>query len=897
MKIYSVFNFFWFFVFCTCVYSTEIKIKNDSKIIKNYKLAFTEGILFGTFSSDEGPFLLDGTVIVPSGQILEFGPGCQIYVGGQNSSIIVYGQIFVRGNAEQPVVFMSAYEKANPWDWSRIYCRSNTRSVFEHCIISNSNSGLVVENGNISIRNSVFENNSLYGLVVKNSEVSLKKCFFKGGHVSAINLLPGAKCYAESLNVQNNITAVSCHKKSVFNLENGSISSNTNGIVSDPQSSISILYADITANINGVISTQNIPSKMREMVFGNGFDIKIVNQFDLEKQLSKPEDTKSISNSNQFAVALTEGFKPGFSALSKPKEPESDFLGNVTAGFKYYRPKSFKNPTDDSLLLQTHYPEKFQPEIQIFMNGRRSNADINLLMDIYGNEWLKSEGYVDKRIFSLSMAYSHQQLLFGDFFENGSETSISGRQITGVKYCGKFKDMGAGVKRFDLTLAAGESEVPKDSGDHEINIYNETVDSGMSIRQQLTYLSSLTFKPTRNSSITTRGIISRDQTEKPLFRSPINDPAVADPIEAQTGCLEGNVTFLEDKLEVFAELDLGTHDTISAEKAKKVAWYNPDFKKAIPEILSLFGSKDFKDHYAFTIGTKTNINEYNFLISGTQIASDFFSAGNPYLETDKRTLTLSAEKQFLKKLNILARYDYRRSSISTSPSDNNDFNLAGEYIAGENKPVFSVDYTCRYEKMRSSERVETEDSSFTGYYNNKALSNIVSIETKQNLVNGIDYGIRYQFLFDNDISKHADNDLDDRGDRFQNQLRTWFSFKIKNYLKNKLTVRLATRNENRDSLEAFSYRINNQTNWNIIPRKLSLNLTGEYSHGKEEDIYTSDNPTIIEFYKAELETKYSISPRLSLSVMGSYEKSYDESSGSAENYDAIITGLYLTCLF
>ena len=37
-------------------------------------------------------------------------------------------------------------------------------------------------------------------------------------------------------------------------------------------------------------------------------------------------------------------------------------------------------------------------------------------------------------------------------------------------------------------LAAGETETSKDSGEHEITIYNENADSGMSVRQQRTYI-------------------------------------------------------------------------------------------------------------------------------------------------------------------------------------------------------------------------------------------------------------------------------------------------------------------------------------------------------------------------------------------------------------------------
>ncbi|HEX7511288.1 MAG TPA: hypothetical protein VF335_08310, partial [Chitinivibrionales bacterium] len=115
-----------------------------------YGLEIPPGIIFGKFEKENGPFLLQGSVIVPSGEVLEFGPGCTIFMGGNYPTITVFGQLIVKGTAAQPVIFQSANPKPNPWDWDRIYCRSRNRSVFEHCIIRHSNYGIYVENGSVS---------------------------------------------------------------------------------------------------------------------------------------------------------------------------------------------------------------------------------------------------------------------------------------------------------------------------------------------------------------------------------------------------------------------------------------------------------------------------------------------------------------------------------------------------------------------------------------------------------------------------------------------------------------------------------------------------------------------------------------------------------------------------
>ena len=144
----------------------------------------------------------------PSGQILEFGPGCTIYVGEDYLTITFFGQLIARGATEQPVTIVSAKVNSKPWDWDRIYCRSKNRSVFEHCIIKNSNYGIFIENGSADILNCRFERNSLCGIVVKNSEVLIDRSVFTGGHVLAVNLQPGARVRADSLIIEKTSLAL-----------------------------------------------------------------------------------------------------------------------------------------------------------------------------------------------------------------------------------------------------------------------------------------------------------------------------------------------------------------------------------------------------------------------------------------------------------------------------------------------------------------------------------------------------------------------------------------------------------------------------------------------------------------------------------------------------------------
>ncbi|MBN1576662.1 MAG: right-handed parallel beta-helix repeat-containing protein [Chitinispirillaceae bacterium] len=901
------------------------------------KTALPAGVLFGTFTKEDGPFIIEGNVIIPSGQILEFGPACTVFVGGDYSTITVFGQLFARGTAEEPVIFMSANREAQPWDWDRIYCRSRNRSLFEHCIIRHSNYGIYVENGSAGINNCRFERNSLHGVVVKNADMTIAASYFTGGHIVAINLLEGSLVTADSLFIRENITGISCAPQSRLKLTGGAVSVNTNGVITAKGSSIEIVAAEISRNKTGVIAEAEIPGKMREMVYANTVDVTVVPSEKMKNLLKEPQPVRSIVLPKASTVTeLPADFKAGFSALNMPQEPTASFIGNVTTGFTWYGPRSALHPKDRdttetyserddgtidtlrsiqrTMRRQSKYPGEqsdkwysgVQPEVQFFANGRRSNADINLLMDLYGNQWLSTTNYLGKNMFNLSMNYAHQSLIIGDFFESTSETSIPGRQMTGVRYSGKYLEMGRGEKRLEFKLAAGETEIAKDSGDHEIFVYNQTVDTGMSKRQQITYLADLNFKPTRFSSLAARGIISHDQTGKPLFRKPLSDPAVVDPVSAQTGCISGTLLLLDRKLELFGEIDIGSADTLNDSAAEEIAWYNPKIEKAVPEVFSLFNRIDFLNHYAATVGLRGNARGYNANVKYLQIAPSYYSAGDPYLVSWRKNVTASVNKMIRENLDVSASYEFDRTILqgfgddhAPNVTDLNIVSITSIYEMGEGKPSFSADYTLQHKRNDARESVVHEDTSYSEGYKELEFSNRISLEGKQTFLNGMAYNLRYQLLWDNDYGEHPDVQFNDEGDRLHNAISGWFSLKIKRRVRNKASFRLAMKHESRDSLRAYQYKLADRLFIQIIPRKLNCTISGEYSYKSEKEFDVSywRLPLLTKYYSGEVEVKYSLTTRLTCSAMGRYEKSYDDIPGSSENYSAPVAGLHVTYLF
>jgi hypothetical protein len=288
------------------------------------------------------------------------------------------------------------------------------------------------------------------------------------------------------------------------------------------------------------------------------------------------------------------------------------------------------------------------------------------------------------------------------------------------------------------------------------------------------------------------------------------------------------------------------------------------------------------------------IHSYTATLSFCQIADDYFSAGNPYLETDKREVLFNIELPSVKGIQSFGEIKYERSSLSIEPIDRGSLEIATEYNSSDSRPSGSVSYNGIIERCNKTERDSIESRTF----NSLQFNNLVSIEGKQSFKNGINYSIRYQFLIDSDLSDHLIKENNGIGDRIQHTWNAMFGLKVKRFLRNKATFRIATRDENRDSLRAISWRCGDQITIDIIKSRLSLKINGEYGKKKEEkniDGITGSIETVL--YNASADVKYSFTPKLSVTVQSGYEKSYDENTGSTDNYTLYQAGLHFTYLF
>ena len=126
-------------------------------------------------------------------------------------------------------------------------------------------------------------------------------------------------------------------------------------------------------------------------------------------------------------------------------------------------------------------------------------------------------------------------------------------------------------------------------------------------------------------------------------------------------------------------------------------------------------------------------------------------------------------------------------------------------------------------------------------------------------------------------------------------------------MQNRITGTVTTKEKIQNDFSGFSYKIGDNLKIDLLPRRLSLTLRGDYSRkaDTEKDVETDSlgrvtglpgtTHTITESFEGEL--KYTVTARISCDLMGRYESGYDETVSSNENYDALIGAFHVTYLF
>ncbi|MGB9676067.1 MAG: PKD domain-containing protein [Candidatus Bathyarchaeales archaeon] len=179
----------------------------------------------------DSPIIIANNVTVYAGVTLTIEPGVEVRFGGE-FSLFVSGKLSAVGTVEKPITFTSNKEQKGVGDWGSIVFNGAEKSTLTNCFVSYGKDAIIVENGNVEIKNSsilLSEN----GIVAVNGILNIQNFI--------VNF-----CTKNGINITD----------SVSNIQNGYVSnSGENGIFIAGDGQTSIVDTTLLGNVNGILLT------------------------------------------------------------------------------------------------------------------------------------------------------------------------------------------------------------------------------------------------------------------------------------------------------------------------------------------------------------------------------------------------------------------------------------------------------------------------------------------------------------------------------------------------------------------------------------------------------------------------------------------------------------------
>lgn len=189
------------------------------------------------------PYIIESDVVVRGSLVIE--PGVVVQIGDAYiDSFKITGKIDVKGTKEDPVIFESYGQDTK--NWSLVFDSPQYSSV-EHAVFRNSLNGLLVRQGEISIKNSTFSN--LYGCItIDHARTTLEHNLFTGCVNGGVYVLQGElEMISSSILGDGESQGISLREYSLLKIASSTLENLTNAIGVD-NSTLEVLQSDFIAN-------------------------------------------------------------------------------------------------------------------------------------------------------------------------------------------------------------------------------------------------------------------------------------------------------------------------------------------------------------------------------------------------------------------------------------------------------------------------------------------------------------------------------------------------------------------------------------------------------------------------------------------------------------------------
>ncbi len=318
-----------------------------------------------------------------------------------------------------------------------------------------------------------------------------------------------------------------------------------------------------------------------------------------------------------------------------------------------------------------------QQRLNIALFGRTKSMDITFLGDLKNNPWTPLNQFDRVDRLSLNIRSGLNEIILGDFFENGSDLFIQSREVRGAKL--HFEN--SGTWYYQLNLTGGQVQRAMNVGERLPDLYHQYETSG----QYRRYMAAGVFRFGKRDRFNfgLRYLWGKDDSKSV-------QESISEPLTNQNIGAEGFLFVWQRHVKFFFEGDLSRKDTLSARNVRDNA-----YRAGI----------DFRYKHFKLVGYKQ------------RLGYDYYSVGYPYLQTDRDGFVLNSAYNFTNKVALTfegEQYRNNLNDIQTRPETKTRIGIVGLTTMFPRFPQITLKFRYRDDKSNTIMDTVKTDKTYSG---------------------------------------------------------------------------------------------------------------------------------------------------------------------------------------
>lgn len=541
-----------------------------------------KGALHGFLKADKSPYLVTEDIFVEQNTALVIEPGVEILFE-PGTGLYAMGQFVVAGTRYNEVEFRSALKNSKSGDWKGIFISGEMPSEIRNAVISEAETGIVVENGKLNILSTQVDSTSSRGIYAKNSQLSISNSKFIRNKGAALHIDSYSKAEINNTKFKDNMVALYNAPLAITSVSGSSLTNNTYGILNMGNSHISFNNTKVNDNKVGVSSEDVLGKEVLESISNNETDYNKDFGAVATTLPSSPEipgvTSRAINKDDVIGDLLAQ--KVNEERKAAPPQKSWNISGNIGIGNHYHYVKTSKNHSGsnqeisgDTIKPDDHYKNTFQvpgfgTDVSIYLLMQSPDGKtIELNTEYTGDSWNR----FNPMPVTLTYTDKHNRLVLGDFNKNGGEIYMSSLPIFGVGYTRSILTNNANQPLFEMDGFFGESRRPYLVGDRHPYVYKTYIEDGEAQAQRIAYGGSVKWAPLRRFDAKFGFIYANDEINDPLLRDGGSRSSItSEPMQqALSVYADGNWLFYPGDIKLNGQIAVGRADTADVVKERAI---------------------------------------------------------------------------------------------------------------------------------------------------------------------------------------------------------------------------------------------------------------------------------------------------------------------------------------